>query len=75
MEPVMKPGDLDLIKNNTVDYIAFSYYRSAVYKSDGSITVDTGGAAGIENPYLEGCSRRPGDGPSIPKESAMSAIC
>lgn len=67
MEPVMKPGDLDLIKNNTVDYIAFSYYRSAVYKSDGSITVDTGGAAGIENPYLEGCSPAPWRWPIDPK--------
>lgn len=66
-EPAVQPGDLELIKGNTVDYIAFSYYRSAVYKSDGSITVDTGGAAGVENPYLEGCSPKPWCWPIDPK--------
>ena len=65
--PVMKDEDLEVIKNNTVDYIAFSYYRSAVYKSDGSITVDTGGAAGVENPYLEGTSPEPWRWPIDPK--------
>lgn len=66
-EPVMQAGDLELIRDNTVDYIAFSYYRSAVFKSDGSITVDTGGAAGVENPYLEGCSPEPWRWPIDPK--------
>ena len=65
--PIMKEEDLEVIKNNTVDYIAFSYYRSAVYKSDGSITVDTGGAAGVENPYLEGTSPEPWRWPIDPK--------
>lgn len=65
--PVMNEEDLEIIKNNTVDYIAFSYYRSAVYKSDGSITVDTGGAAGVENPYLEGTSPEPWCWPIDPK--------
>ena len=65
--PVMNEEDLEIIKNNTVDYIAFSYYRSAVYKSDGSITVDTGGAAGVENPYLEGTSPEPWRWPIDPK--------
>ena len=65
--PVMNEDDLEMIKNNTVDYIAFSYYRSAVYKSDGSITVDTGGAAGVENPYLEGTSPEPWRWPIDPK--------
>ena len=63
----MNEEDLEIIKNNTVDYIAFSYYRSAVYKSDGSITVDTGGAAGVENPYLEGTSPEPWRWPIDPK--------
>lgn len=65
--PVMQEGDLELIEKNTVDYIAFSYYRSAVFKSDGSITVDTGGAAGVENPYLEGTSPEPWRWPIDPK--------
>lgn len=63
----MKEGDLEVIRDNTVDYIAFSYYRSAVFKSDGSITVDTGGAAGVENPYLEGCSPEPWRWPIDPR--------
>lgn len=65
--PVIKEGDEELIAANTVDYIAFSYYRSAVFKSDGTITVDTGGAAGVENPYLEGCSPPPWRWPIDPK--------
>ena len=66
-EPVMRDGDLELLSKNKVDYIAFSYYRSAVYKSDGTIVVDTGGAAGVENPYLEGCSPKPWSWPIDPK--------
>lgn len=66
-EPTMREGDIKLLQEQTVDYIAFSYYRSAVYKSDGTITVDTGGAAGVENPYLEGCSPKPWSWPIDPK--------
>lgn len=62
-----QPGDDALIAKYPVDYIAFSYYRSAVFKSDGSITVDTGGAAGVENPYLEGTSPAPWKWPIDPK--------
>lgn len=56
---VFEDGDLELIKNHTSDYIAFSYYRSAVYDKNIAVTVDTGGAAGVENPYLEGTSPAP----------------
>ncbi|MBS4762101.1 glycoside hydrolase family 1 protein [Carnobacteriaceae bacterium zg-ZUI252] len=59
-------GDLDLIKNNTSDYIAFSYYRSAVYDKNAAVTVDTGGAAGVENPYLTGTSPAPWKWPIDP---------
>lgn len=48
------PGDLEVIKNNTVDYISCSYYQSAVYKDGEAITNDTGGFfSKLKNPYLE----------------------
>ncbi|WP_458457914.1 glycoside hydrolase family 1 protein, partial [Pseudobutyrivibrio sp.] len=48
------PGDLEVIKNNTVDYISCSYYQSAVYKDGEGITNDTGGFfSKVKNPYLE----------------------
>ncbi|MDE7262497.1 MAG: glycoside hydrolase family 1 protein [Oscillospiraceae bacterium] len=63
----MNEGDLDLLQTYTNDYIAFSYYRSAVYKSGGAMTVDTGGAAGVENPYLSGTTPPPWRWPIDPK--------
>ncbi len=32
--PVMLDGDEQCLQANTADYIAFSYYRSAVYKKE-----------------------------------------
>lgn len=50
----MEDGDLDLLKNNTVDYISCSYYQSAVYKEGEAITNDTGGfQSRVKNPYLQ----------------------
>lgn len=50
----MEDGDLELLKNNTVDYISCSYYQSAVYKEGGAITNDTGGfSSRVKNPYLQ----------------------
>lgn len=63
----IKEGDLDLIQKYTNDYIAFSYYRSAVYKADGTMVMDTGGAAGVENPYLTATSPEPWKWPVDPK--------
>ncbi|MGT2785862.1 glycoside hydrolase family 1 protein [Streptococcus merionis] len=65
-EPKMEAGDLDLIKAYTSDYIAFSYYRSAVYEKDIQMKIDTGGAAGLDNPYLEGKSPVPWEWPIDP---------
>lgn len=59
--------DMDLIRNYTNDYIAFSYYRSAVCKSDGTMVMDTGGASGVENPYLTGTTPPPWRWPIDPK--------
>ncbi len=49
--PVMLDGDEQYLQANTVDYIAFSYYRSAVYKKEAEMRVDTGGANGFDNPF------------------------
>ena len=50
----IEDGDLELLKNNTVDYISCSYYQSAVYKEGEAITNDTGGfSSRVKNPYLE----------------------
>lgn len=66
-QPEIKDGELELIKNNTVDFIAFSYYRSAVYHSETNLTIDTGGSKGVNNPYLKECSPAPWRWPVDPK--------
>ena len=48
----MKEGDLELIRENTVDYIAFSYYKSCVLRDGVTMKTDTGGVYGLHNPYL-----------------------
>lgn len=47
-------GDEKILKDGIVDYLAFSYYNSAVYSSD-KLKKKTGGnqIGGISNPYLE----------------------
>lgn len=51
----MEPGDLELLKNNTVDYVAFSYYASLVTSADGSSKEKTSAnlLVGEKNPYLK----------------------
>ena len=60
-------SDLELLRKYTNDYIAFSYYRSAVYKSDAEMRLDTGGSVGVTNPYLTACSPAPWCWPVDPK--------
>jgi 6-phospho-beta-glucosidase len=49
----IEDGDLDILKNNTVDYVTCSYYQSAVYKKGAAITSDTGGfKSEAKNTYL-----------------------
>nr|WP_125578697.1 family 1 glycosylhydrolase [Lapidilactobacillus mulanensis] len=43
------PADLELLKNNTLDFIAFSYYRSAIVKVDDQDQV----IFSNDNPYLK----------------------
>ena len=54
-----KEEDLKLIKENTVEFFSFSYYRSSTYDKEVANGADTGGVTGRENPYLKGCSPEP----------------
>ena len=50
----MEDGDLEIIKNYTTDYLAFSYYMSSVTSSNPEDNKMTGNfAMGISNPYLD----------------------
>lgn len=44
--------ELELIKEYTADYLAFSYYRTTTFTAGMKILGDTGGLTGIKNPYL-----------------------
>ncbi|WEV51613.1 glycoside hydrolase family 1 protein [Lactobacillus sp. ESL0731] len=50
--PIIKDDDLELIQKYTSDYIGFSYYKSSLYDKSIQMKVDTGGAVGLDNPYL-----------------------
>lgn len=49
----MEHGDLEILKNNTVDYIGFSYYSSRCASVDPSILTDGNVFSTVKNPYLE----------------------
>lgn len=49
----VEPGDTELIRRYTNDYLAFSYYRTTVYGHGGALEFNTGGGFGGENPYLK----------------------
>lgn len=51
--------ELELIREHTVDYFSFSYYRSTTYDKEVNVKVDTGGTSGRENPYLKDKSPEP----------------
>ncbi len=44
-----EPGDAEILKNGTLDFISFSYYRSNVISTDTKINV----VGGDPNPYLK----------------------
>jgi len=62
----MVEGDLELLQENTADYIAFSYYRSTVFTKNTELRVDTGGAVGLDNPFLKEESPAPWKWPIDP---------
>lgn len=49
----IKDGDLEIIKEGTVDYIGFSYYMSFVASSESGEKVVGNGISSVKNPYLE----------------------
>lgn len=49
----IQPGDLELIKNYTNDFLAFSYYRTTTHEYGQPYFGDTGGDIGTDNPYLK----------------------
>ena len=51
----MEEGDLELLKENTVDFISFSYYSSRIVSTDPKVTEKTEGNifSSVKNPYLE----------------------
>ncbi|HIG0358553.1 TPA: 6-phospho-beta-glucosidase [Clostridium sporogenes] len=51
----IEKGDLDLLKENTVDFITFSYYTSRTSSADPKINNMTGGNIyeSLKNPYLK----------------------
>ncbi|TDS97644.1 6-phospho-beta-glucosidase [Rahnella sp. BIGb0236] len=51
----IQPGDLDLIKQHTVDYIGFSYYMSSTINKTNPDAVSAQGnlLGGARNPFLE----------------------
>lgn len=51
----MEDGDAELLRENTVDFISFSYYSSRCTSADPSVEGKTAGNifASLKNPYLE----------------------
>ena len=51
----IQEGDLELLKEHTVDFVSFSYYSSRVQSTDPSINDQTSGNifSSLKNPYLE----------------------
>ena len=52
----IRDGDLELLKENTCDYIGFSYYSSRVISTDPELlknTADGNAITTLRNPYLE----------------------
>lgn len=49
----MEEGDLELIREYTNDFLAFSYYRTTTHEAGQPYFGDTGGDVGTPNPYLE----------------------
>ena len=51
--------EIKLIKENTVDFLSFSYYRSTTFDRDVNLKVDTGGLTCRDNPYLKDKAPQP----------------
>lgn len=49
----IRDGELELLRDHTCAFLAFSYYLSSTHKAGMPILSSTGGSKGIDNPYLE----------------------
>ena len=65
--PEISEEGLQMIKDYTVDYYAFSYYKSSAYQYSGDAEFDTGGIKGVDNPYLKAVSPKPWSWPVDPE--------
>ncbi|MFC4651905.1 glycoside hydrolase family 1 protein [Lactococcus nasutitermitis] len=52
-KPNIYQGDEEILKAYTADFIGFSYYRTTTHVAGDTFYGDTGGDAGVDNPYLE----------------------
>ena len=53
LAPCMEPGDLDLIRKYTVDFVSFSYYMTMTESVDPNAERTPGNTVlGVKNPYL-----------------------
>lgn len=52
---VMEEGDAEILKNNTVDFISFSYYSSRLTSADQKVNAETAGNVfkTLRNPHLK----------------------
>lgn len=49
-----EPGDEEILRNNTVDFLSFSYYMSMISSNDPNYEITSGNLlSGKKNPYLE----------------------
>ncbi len=54
IEIAMEPGDLDIIREGTVDFLSFSYYMSMTESVDPNAERTPGNTVlGVKNPYLQ----------------------
>ena len=65
--PKLDEEELKLIKDHTVDFYSFSYYRSGTFSKDVENAYDTGGIKGKDNPYLKAVSPEPWKWPVDPE--------
>jgi len=67
VNPELNEEELQLIRDYTVDFFSFSYYRSGTFSKDVENAFDTGGIKGKENPYLKAVSPEPWKWPVDPE--------
>lgn len=66
-QPQLTEKELEMIRTYTVDFFAFSYYRSGTYSHEIENAFDTGGIKGKPNPYLKGTTPAPWKWPIDPE--------